>query len=227
MRTKVIGLVFIFFILGRGHCGEIPDSLLKGLEADEFNEREISQAKLLEWAKSEKNPPIRQLAELAESAEEPEVRQRCSRILKGLSDADYFSEGQGFLGIFMQDEIGAVEGDDQQRAIIRITGVFTNSPAAKAGLNVGDVIVAIDGEIWRNQEAMISFKNTVSKKKPTQEVVLKVRGKDNQLVDLKVILGKNPIQELRNTEQDLDLLDEQARARHFKDWLKEQGVDDL
>lgn len=224
MKTRILGFAHLGFMANFLFAAEPPPELLDGLTSEDFRVREKSQEELQTWATHGKNVAVKRIFELSLESADPEIRQRCAAILRQLSDADYLSGGSGFLGIVMQDLVGRVPGDDQPRSMIRIQEVVAGSPASKAELKVGDLIIALDGQIWREGLASPQFKEAVSAKKPMEEIELEVRKREGELVKLKVILARNPVPELMATRYDLKFLDEQAREQHFRQWMEDQGL---
>ena len=93
---------------------------------------------------------------------------------------------RGWLGISGQDFEPAVGRDPETGAVIG--AVMQGTPAAKAGLQAGDRIVAVDGH------DIIGFgdlRGRVADQKPGSVVGLKVMRKDRAL-DLKATVGKLP-----------------------------------
>jgi serine protease Do len=90
-----------------------------------------------------------------------------------------FNRSGGFLGVELADvaEIGA-----------RISGVSPNSPAAKAGLKVDDLILAIAGQAIQDVE---SLQNAMQHHKPGENVTVHVK-RGNQEMDLKATLDRRP-----------------------------------
>ena len=65
------------------------------------------------------------------------------------------SAEHAFLGVSLADGTGTVDGTTRQGAEVK--AVTEGSPAEKAGLQVGDVIVAIDGEAVTGAESLTGF----------------------------------------------------------------------
>ena len=65
-----------------------------------------------------------------------------------------------------------------------ITNVVADSPAEKAGLKTGDLIVAMDGRSLKDLEATVAFRDV----KPGQKVLLSVI-RDGEFLKLTVVLG--------------------------------------
>lgn len=79
-------------------------------------------------------------------------------------------EPAGFLGIFVtspQNGIGA-----------KVDGIIPESPAAKAGIKKGDIILEINGESVTDEEFVVA---AVGKTKPGEKVDLKIRRKGKSI----------------------------------------------
>jgi serine protease Do len=70
----------------------------------------------------------------------------------------------------------------------RVIEVAKDSPAAKAGIQIGDVLSQFDGKAIKTFEELTGF---LTKRKPGDEVALEVV-RDNKPVTLKLTLGKKP-----------------------------------
>ncbi len=205
---------------------EIPKSLLEGLSSENFKDRETSQAQLLSWAENGEKEKISSIFLLSKDLTDPEVSIRCLNVLKLLSDQDYLSDGQGYLGIQMLEEFADLPGDEMPRACIRVTLVVPDSPAARSGVRAGDLITALDGKKWHGVDAMEVFMRTIAETKPLTPVILTISRKERESMDVEVKLGKRPIQNLLGFNQDIQLLDQRARQLHFEKWLRRFQVQD-
>lgn len=203
----------------------LPDDLLKGLGSEEFDRRETAQAELLAWAMNRPQVATPELVRIFQKDEDPEVRKRALAILKVLGDADYLSDGQGYLGILMQEEPLEAEQGGKVQAGIRVLDVMPGSPAEKADLKRGDLIISLDGKRWEGIGAVTVFSETIAAKKPLVEVILMVKRVEPAPIEITVKLGKRPIPDLRAAGGDLPLLEEQAKELHFKEWLGKQQAD--
>lgn len=221
IRRAALSFILVASLLG---AETVPKELLHGITSDDFSEREASQAKLLEW--SERNPKVAAsaLLKLSKTDEDPEVRKRCDVILRALGEADYLSEGQGYIGILMQEEMLDAGGENDAPMGIRVLDVMPGSPAEKADLRVGDLIVTLDGKGWKGIGAVTKFGEVIAAKKPLVAVKLSVRRGGADLKDITVKLGKRPVADLRAAGGDLREFEERAKERHFKKWLLEQGA---
>ena len=96
-------------------------------------------------------------------------------------DGDDESSG-GYLGVNVHEETEAPDGG------ARVVGVVPDSPAAKAGLEKGDVIVGIDG---KSIHGPVKLTETIRKSEPGDKVALEVL-RDGKRRSLSAELGKRP-----------------------------------
>lgn len=224
MKNGVLNLA-PFFMAALFCRGEIPPEILAGLTADEFKQREASQFSLLKWAREGDGGTTTALLQTFKKTDDPELRRRTRAVLKELSDRDYLSDGSGYLGINMQEELFGQAELERPRFGIRILGVMQDAPAARAGLKNGDLILGFEGETWHDLGATTQFADRISKMKPLAEVTLLVQRGAGAPEEMKVVLGRRPIENLSQARESLQLLDEQARERHFREWLKRRDAE--
>ena len=221
MKTGAAAIALLFCIMVFVNGGELPKALVEGLAAEDFKVREDSQIKLLEWAKTKEESAAPELFKISKTSEEPEVRQRCLDVLKGLSDQDYLKEGKGFLGITMQAEEARLPGKENLVPAVRINSIVKSGPAEKVGLNVGDSIITLNGVAFQGNDVLSEFSGAIGAMKPLNKVVLGIRRANGNVEDVEVVLARHPGENLTVLPQNLHLLDERAREQHFKMWLKE------
>jgi serine protease DegQ len=72
-----------------------------------------------------------------------------------------------------------------------ITEVFRGTPADKAGIRLGDILVAVDGKPVTDSSSML---NLVAGLNPGRQATLKVV-RSQQETDVKVVVGRRPLQQ--------------------------------
>lgn len=224
---KIRSMLFICSVL----CGvfsfaeEIPKELVNGLASEQFKQREESQQAVEKWANEKGPAAVNAVYKLYISSDDPEVRNRCYRILRVLSEKDYMNDGKGYLGVQLAEEM--IEGGDKPRFGIRITYIMPGSQAEVAGIKVGDVIASMDGKKWNEQGAITELINTVASYKPLRKVVFEVKREgENKLLEIPVILGKRPVENLSTLYyNNIEQLEKEARDKHFTEWLKNQKAE--
>lgn len=97
---------------------------------------------------------------------------------------------QGF-GIFGSGSSGSGNGDQTDEPVV-IEQVVSGSPAAKAGLQQGDVLTGVNNTTFSDQHP---FLNVMYSFKPGDTVTLKVQSQDGNMHDVKVTLGHTPSNE--------------------------------
>jgi serine protease DegQ len=110
--------------------------------------------------------------------------------------AEIVKNGQvtrGWLGVGVQDMTRELAESfklgDMRGALI--TEVFRGTPAEKAGVRLGDVLVAVDGAAVTDSATML---NLVSALAPGKQAVLKVL-RSHHPTELKVVVGQRPPRE--------------------------------
>jgi serine protease Do len=100
-----------------------------------------------------------------------------------------------WLGIYMQPfnrAIAAYKGRDAMTGVI-INTVLKDSPAEKAGLKLGDVIISVDGQkvAAEKDNDLDGFRKLIREQKDSKVVFNIFR--DGQFIDIDVLLGDTPI----------------------------------
>jgi serine protease Do len=96
--------------------------------------------------------------------------------------------GGGVFGAPTGDEPYLGVKGDPEADNCKITEVVRDSPAAKAGLKVNDVVLSFDG---RPVSDFDSLRNRVLRKRPGNRVAIEVR-RGEKTVNLEVVVGKRP-----------------------------------
>ncbi len=218
----------------------LPADLLGGLGAESFAERQGTQQKLLEWSRKCPEAAKDLLFHASQAAEEPEVRERCLGVLRELVRADYLLDGQGFMGIAMGFAVQplVLPGEQDPRFTIRIDRVEADSPASKAGLVIGDLILGINDRRWALDDTPERITGFIKQFKPGTKVKV-LLAREGKLVDLTVELGRRPaiadvprmlffgglqVQGLgaggaMPTEEEVEAAENRALDEYFRAWL--------
>lgn len=201
---------------------ELPQVPLSNLQSLRFKEREAAQADLLVWSRKQPGQAIEELFLQSRAAADPEVRERCLAIVRELVMDEYLKEGEGYVGIAMGDDRMLVPGDPERRSVVIVTMVQNDSPAQRAGLQLNDAIVELNGQAWRGIDASAAFREVILGTKPGSAVKLRVM-RNEALLDLDVTLARKPagLDNLffnRGPEQ-AEAIELAAREAYFQHWL--------
>jgi S1-C subfamily serine protease len=160
---------------------------------------------------------------------DPEVRERCLAVLHELVNDEYLKEGEGFLGIRMQDEKALIPGEQAARSVLRVTQVLPDSAAQQAGLQPNDLIAGLDDKIWHDEAALVPFMNHVRQFKPGNRVTLRVL-RNGKMIDLPVTLGRRPLLAdnpfLDQRQGDIEAAERAAKEAYFRRWLERRKARD-
>lgn len=172
---------------------ETSRALLGSLASEDFKERTKAQRELSQWAME--RPEVGQdwLYQELEATAEPEVRIRLREVLKEVVVAEHQKDGPGYVGISMGDVEVAVPGEDGQKPGVSVTRVQADTPASRAGLQAGDVVISVDRARWKSDvAASSSFQQAIMKRKPGDTVQLEIlRGAE--LLKVPVTLAPRPM----------------------------------
>ncbi len=208
---------------------ELPAGPLAALHSDEFRVREAAQTELLAWARQGPEPAMDALFRVSRTHGDPEVRERCLLVLRELVNDEYLKEGEGFIGIRMQDEKTLVPGEGNPRNALRVTQVLQDSAAHQAGVKLNDLIAGLGDKVWREEAALIPFMNHIRQLKPGHRVMLRIL-RDGKMIDLPVKLGRRPLNAdnpfLGQRRADIEAAERVAREAYFRRWLERRKARD-
>ncbi len=220
---------FVVFFLSDAYSWaiEIPPAIFADLKSEDFHKREAAQSELVKWARGQADPAVDELLRLSKEADDPEVRERCTGVLRDLVNDEYLKDGEGYIGIRMQDELANVPGDPKPRCVIRVIQVVPDSAAQQAGLQLNDLIAGLGDQAWHDGAASLSFGEKIRQLKPSSKVTLKVM-RNGGLMDVEVKLGRrppildqpflDPFMDPSNV--DLDAAERAAKDAYFRKWLE-------
>ena len=199
---------------------KIPQSLIGELGAESFAAREKAQQELSEWALKKPEVAIPELRRQMDTAEDPEIRARCLEVLKELVvGRDY--RGEGYLGIAMQEAEAMVPGDSKSRRALTVTLLMEGSAASLGGLKVGDVIVGIGDQVWREPGMKDEFPVFIRMTRPGTVIGVKLL-EGGKVVERKVALGEKPTGVNPSAIEDLEAANHAAKELFFRRWLDKQ-----
>ncbi|RYD45876.1 MAG: PDZ domain-containing protein [Verrucomicrobiaceae bacterium] len=216
--------VIILFQLPAGAVG-LPTAPLLKLASEQFSERESGEKELLEWSRERPEQAKSLLFKHLQETKDPEVRERCTSVLRDLVIADYFKNAQGYIGISLMDDVANVPGLPKPKAVVRVSLVERGSAGEKAGIRPNDLILKLGKDGGAVAQNTPRFQEAIRKLKPGQAVKLTVlRGAE--IIELQVILGRRLLAPagMMPNEQNLDreALDRAATEEHFRLWLRDK-----
>ena len=187
---------------------------IQRLASDQFEIREAAHRALLEQAENDHVALLKRLLPLMDDAgADPELRVRASRLVAAIFERHKFEEKDGFIGITIGN--GAVFENNKLVRTVQVMGVVPGLQGDLAGLQAGDQIAAIDGQVFDSPDATGQFMTRIGYTKPGTKVRLKIR-RANREMDLDVTLMQRPSDMMRglyDRDEDLD--------KTFGDWLKQ------
>jgi hypothetical protein len=202
---------------------KLPAGPLADLKSEEFGKREAAQEELLAWARLQPEAVMDELFQQSRVADDPEVRGRCLAVLRKLVDDEYSKDGEGFIGIEMRDEELVLPGNAKSRGVIRVTRVVRDSAAAKAGLQLNDLILGFDDHVWDEKLISLPFREQIRQLKPNSKIKLNLMRK-GKLLSLPVTLGRRPpmVDNLPFGErvEDPAAVEQAAKDNYFRHWLE-------
>ncbi|MCF7731102.1 MAG: PDZ domain-containing protein [Akkermansiaceae bacterium] len=212
---------------------ELPAGLVVGLQSEKYAEREKAEAELLAWGRQRPEEAMEEFYKQSREAAEPEVRERCHAVLREIVGDEYLRDGVGYLGVMMNQMIEPVRvaGEAELRFGIRLTQVVADTPAKKAGLVVGDVLLGVNDRMWGKDESpdvvtkvikgfKAGAKVTVSLFREGKVVVIPlVLGRRPAIVDIPMLLGFGGGLGQMPEPAAVKQAEEAAKEEHFRQWL--------
>lgn len=231
-----------------GFAEEIPE--IESLASEDFKERQSAEAAIRAWAiKDDTGARAESIFEKYLTSQLPEEYLRLTKVLLDVHfdfKRDTIpQEGAGFIGISMAnplvnqrlglerrlgprnlplpDEVPLQPVIDLTRGAY-VSEVIANTPGEKAGLAVGDLIVAIDGVSIAGVDPVEHLKAIVGGELPGTTIELTIeRGEKELKVDV-TLMNRRAIPDIRMVnglrvdQEEVDRLLEQDYLR----WLREQ-----
>ncbi len=208
---------------------------LRQLTDEAYPRRVEAERELALWAMGRDEKTIDWLFRTWNEANDPELKSRLYRVMRERVLMDLERERPGFVGIQMLAmEFGGAGGEGAVPGVpaVGVGMVTPGSPAEKARLQAGDMILELNGEGWTSPDPTEEFAGRVGKLKPGTEVQLTVsRGRKSLEIALR--LAPRPwsagefgqLQQLRagvwrgNLQLLMPRSESEARDEAFRKWL--------
>jgi len=218
---RVVLLSLMTGILPAGAV-EVPAGALAALASPSFQEREKAQAELVDWARQNPQTALDDLLGKSRAADDPEVRLRCLNAVKALVNEEYMRDGEGYIGISMRDEAANVPGNAKPRSVVRVGLVQPGTAGEKAGLQVNDLIVSLNDEVWPEGEASKLLQAKIRMFKPGAKVRLGIMREEKEM-KVEVALDRRPVvADMNYPEVDPQALERAAKEAYFRAWLSQR-----
>lgn len=170
----------------------VPQDILADLRSEKFADRQAAEGRLRAWARGVGAPAADEIHRLYREAADPEISARCLEVLRGLALEEYQLTGIGFMGVRMDEIPVPVPLADGRRGVgIRVVMVQPDTPAEKAGIQAGDLLLGIDGHNWVEGDTSEKVTEVIKTYKPGSKVIARLARKD-QVIELPVVLGRRP-----------------------------------
>lgn len=218
--TAIIAVLFA--AKGTSIAGDVPENMMQGLRSEVFKTRIENQQHLLEWARKDPKQAAENLYQRSITDEDPEVRSRCHNVLRELITDQYLKDGKGYVGIIMGAlRLPAGEGNRMEERL-RVDSVVQGGPADKAGIRVGDLILAVNNKALAAEDVSTAFKDKIQGMRPGDKVILSLQ-RANEDLEIPVFLGKLPPgadqRIFGEPQQSIEELDRIAREAYIQRWL--------
>ena len=226
----VCGLVFFGAQMAEGGASEkVPSAAVEKLSSDQFEVRADAYKELKKWTKANLKTSPELLHKVWLDSKDPEVKTRCYALMKDAVIQRKFGRGKGFVGIMMDPMVMGAKPQGKAQQGINIVQVLPKTPAQKAKLKPGDVIVGIDdldfNQLPENQQKLdvrSLFQDYVKSKQPDDVITLHLlRG--GKKMDQDVTLMKRPASADQGFFRRGDTSQRSESEAFFEQWLKKKG----
>jgi hypothetical protein len=227
----LIAAVAGFFCGDWTQAMELPTALMERLKSEKFAEREQAEAELLLWARQDQNASTELLYQQSRTAEDPEVRERCFSVLRQLVTDEYLRVGVGYIGILMNPitERVNIPGENQPWFAIKILQVVPDSPAHKAGMIVGDLLLGVDGTVWQQEHTSAVVSDKIKSLKAGTRIAVKLL-RDDKILDVPLVLARRPAEDqlpqfgfgIKMTPEAAAAAERAATEKYFRNWLAQR-----
>lgn len=142
---------------------EIIQQHVKELQSADRAQRLAAVAALEAWAKTAPDEAKKRFLDLLQNSSEPELRERSLQLLKPIASSEFGNFGEGYLGITMgMETLVKLPNEEKPCYGLPVTGVTNGSPAEKAGIRNGDIIIGIEKTRWPEPQTILAEPNGLS-----------------------------------------------------------------
>jgi len=235
---KNVYAALLLLVVSAAMGAELPKDVMAKLASDQYEVREAAYSTLKKWSQKHIKTSPEMLYKAWSKSQDPEVKTRCFALMKRVLIQRKFGKGMGFVGIGMNGLLVPAKAGEKPRLGVRISFIRPGTPAEKAELMLGDVIVAVDALDFsklpitklprdrQGEEAVLRFGAYIRSKHPDDVITLHLlRG--GKMIDKKVTLIKRP------RWADMDPFgryqgddDEKKQEEFLNQWLEEMNAGD-
>lgn len=186
-----------------------------GMSSDDFQTREEATLRLLELSRTNLSGLATALFQEARTTRDPEVRFRARATFNRIFDFRVLGKGDANLGVTWNWHIQQTH-NDEMRARPLVRAIEPHSPAAKAGLKVGDIVCYVDDKELPRRTGIPALRKIFRESAPGTKLTLTVRSTKLQRDRLSSNLSPNrkvTIQ-IQDTEKGL----REAKEGEFAKW---------
>ena len=210
--------------------GEFPAAALGSLASEDYKDRVQAQRDLIAWGQEKPEQAEERLLKEFDAATDPEVRLRLREALKEVVVSEYQKkEGQGYVGIQMDERNVVLPGENDPRGGVLVTWVHPETPAMKAGLQVNDVIIGLNDLRWTVRVgAREAFAMEIRRHKPGDKVNLEVfRGAEVKKMEMTLAARPMGLERAapllgapaNDLVEELKLAEKKAKDEYFERWM--------
>lgn len=188
-----------------------------GMGADDFEKREEAAQRLLEISRTRLPEVAVALFKEARTSLEPEVRFRSKSTFLRIFEFRVLGKGDANLGVDWHWHIQLThQGEMRARPMVR--DLSANSPAAKAGLKVGDIVCYVNEKELPRQTGLQTLRRILREAAPGEKLTFTVR--NVQLKNKRATSKPAPNRKVTITVGDTKKGIRPAREGEFEKWYQ-------
>lgn len=193
-----------------------------GMSAEDFQTREEATLRLLELSRTDLPGLATALFKEARTTNDPEVRFRSRDTFKRIFEFRVLGKGDANLGVTWNWHIQQTH-KDEMRARPLVRALDPNSPAAKAGLKVGDIVCYVNDKELPRRTGMPALRKILREAAPGSKLTFTVRA--SKLKSNRLTTSPSPNRKVTITVSDTEKGLRAAKEGEFKKWY--QNLRDL